>query len=421
MKKIIAIFILLSSTQKILAQNCDTKFKPVVFVHGMLASGDTYATQVQRFIAQGYCSSSLVAMDWNTVGLGRNNTAMQLDAIINKVLEKTGAKQVELVGHSAGGGVCYNYLKDSAKAQKVAHYVHVGSSKLTEPAMVPTMNVYSKDDLISGGVDVAGATNIALPGKDHYEVATSEETFKAMFQFFNQLEPKLTNAKQKTKEPIDVSGRAVTLGDNKPLANATIQVYRYDATKGKRIDVQPYQTMITDTAGFWKGLSFGNSNTATEFVLIPDTTTKMRTIHYYFEPFTNNNPMLYLRGLPNTGMAGMMLRVLPKDTIQSALAIFSANKAVIHGKDSLTVNNINLSSAELSPASKTAIAHFLMDDGDKQTSGNPLFVFKQFPFMNGVDVFLPAGNKNITIYFNGRTMSLPSRKSSDGVMVAVFN
>ncbi len=86
---------------------CDTTYIPVIMCHGFLASGDTYAGQVKRFVQNNYCGQSVYVYDWNSLG-GGSSPAL-LDAFIEGVLERTGAAQVNLVGHSAGGGLGYDY------------------------------------------------------------------------------------------------------------------------------------------------------------------------------------------------------------------------------------------------------------------------------------------------------------------------
>src|SRR5262245_35591583 len=104
---------------------CKDSLPPVVMMHGFLASGDTYAKHVMRFTSNGYCGDRLFAYDWNT--LAGTNDVNRLDAFIDDVLQQTGATQVDLMGHSAGGGLGYEYLNDAAHAAKVAHYVHLAS------------------------------------------------------------------------------------------------------------------------------------------------------------------------------------------------------------------------------------------------------------------------------------------------------
>ena len=83
-------------------QPCDNKAAPVVFVHGFLGSGDTWAPQVQRFVSNGVCHDRFFAFDWNSTGGGAAD--LLLEKFIDSVLVLTGAEKVHLAGHSAGGG-----------------------------------------------------------------------------------------------------------------------------------------------------------------------------------------------------------------------------------------------------------------------------------------------------------------------------
>ncbi len=421
MKKIQLFFCLIILNSIVDAQQCDPSKLPIVFVHGFLGSGDTYATQFQRFKANGYCSDQLFVFDWNSIG-ARENNSLKLDSFINKILNKTKALKVNLVGHSAGGGVGYSYLNDSLRALKVANYVHIGSGKNPKPAgrngEIPTMNIYSLDDKVAKTGDISGATNIQQKGNDHYQVATSEASFWNMYSFFNP-NALQKNEVKKVKKPI-VSGKACLMGENTPLANSSIDIYEIDLNKGVRKNDQPSFHFVADETGNW-GPFTAKSSIGYEFVLKP--LGGQRTVYYYHEPFTSNDQLVYLRALPKTGMTALLLNTLPSNDQQAVLAIFSSNGAVIAGRDSLTVNGFNLSSAVISPASKTAIAQFIFDDGDGKSSGNLFPTFKAVPFMNGIDYLLDTKKSEpIHIYFNGRNYMLPKRKSaSEGVMVLVLN
>jgi triacylglycerol esterase/lipase EstA (alpha/beta hydrolase family) len=120
--------------QTCFAQNkCDSSQLPIVFVHGFMGSGDNWATQIQCFSSNGFCEDRLFVFDWNSIAGGQNTVGL-LDSFINTVLIKTASDKINLVGHFAGGGICYAYLKDSLHAIKVAHYVHIGSMKMKAPA-----------------------------------------------------------------------------------------------------------------------------------------------------------------------------------------------------------------------------------------------------------------------------------------------
>jgi triacylglycerol lipase len=404
--------------------SCDSTVTPVVFMHGLLASGDTYANQVMRFSSNNYCENRLFAFDWNTLAQGADN-ASTLDVFIDEVLQKTGATKVNLVGHSAGGGLGYNYLSDAARAAKVAHYVHVGSGTQPGPAgpngEVPTLNIWSPDDEVVQSADIPNATNVSVAGKDHYEIATCAEAFDAMYNFFNDKAPTTTAILSSTE--VKISGRAVTLGENQVKPQTTVQIFEINATTGERLNSSPDVTVTVDAKGYWGPVSvkpnkpyelFVNSNEAGD-----------RVVHYYREGFVRNNPLVYLRLLPPpSSFAGNLLNSLPKDDDQSVVVVFTANQAVLNGRDVLEVNNNLLSTPDFCSAASSTIAMFLYDDGDAQTeltSANQLF--SGFPFLEAVDVFFPTATpQTINCEFNGRSLPARNWKSdTEGVTIVVFD
>src|SRR5262245_46092292 len=48
---------------------CNSSLMPIVFMHGFLASGDSYAKHTMLFTSNGYCGNRLFVYDWNTVQL----------------------------------------------------------------------------------------------------------------------------------------------------------------------------------------------------------------------------------------------------------------------------------------------------------------------------------------------------------------
>lgn len=412
------------------SRGCDASKLPIVFVHGFLGSGDNWALQLQRFSSNGYCNERMFLFDWNTINRSKATDSL-LDVFIDNVLAKTKAKQVELVGHSAGGGLCYNYLSDSLHALKVAHYVHIGSGKMQSAAgknaEVKTMNIYSRADMVvKTGGDIAGATNIALKDADHMQVATSEETFIYLYKFFNnnQSPSTIKISRPESNKYVSLSGKAVTLGENKPLSLDSFNVYIFNPQTGKREFINRNANnngAYTGWTKFSKDGTFGfniTTGSSFEFEVQPK---GGRKIYYFFEPLQQTNQAVYLRAFPSTGVIAGVLNQIPKDSNQTVLVIFSSNNAIIAGRDSLVIDSIPLSTPLLAPASKTMIAGFLFDDGDGKTSVQPLKNFGGFPFLGSADIFIPADkNGTMRIYYNGRTMVLPRRPSSDGVMIAVF-
>lgn len=403
---------------------CDTCNYPVVMVHGFLASGDTWTKFHQLFTSNGYKWRTLYAFDWNSLNqMGGGNTQL-LDQFIDKVLAETGATHVRLMGHSAGGGVCYTYLSDATRAAKVDGYVHIGASVQPGPAgpggTEATLNLWSPDDEIANNGDITGATNAMIPGKDHYQIATSQESFAAIWQFFHNSPP--TTLDITPQGPlVCIAGKVLYFGENTPLENAKVEIWEVNPATGERVGNSPDFTFMTNAEGKY-GPENIKANTTFEFVATPPNSSQ-RVIHYFREGITHLNSLVYLRTIPPPpSLAGILLAGLPMVDNQTVVNVFSASQGVINGRDVLTAAGSELSTAQYAPPSKTAITYFLYDDGDSQTELTPVGIFGGFPFLNGVDMFFPTiAPGSIPIVLNGRTLNVRNIKSSAGVVVGVFD
>jgi len=393
---------------------------PLVMAHGFLASGDTYGNFLQYFASNGLAEDRIFAFDWNTLGGGDATGA--LDDYIDDVLAQTGAAQVILMGHSAGGGLGYSYLAKPGQAAKVKKYIHIASSPNSGPAgptgnKVPTMNLFSTDDRIASGGNIPGATNVKLTGADHYQVATSQASFIEVYKFLNDGRPPAYTTIQPADEII-ISGKAATFGDNVPSAGAFIEVYAVDPTTGFRLTADPLTTFTADASGNW-GPYTAQPATYYEFVVSGE-----RTVHYYREPFVRSNKFVYLRTFPPPGsLTGTLLATLPEDDDQSVQAIYISSQACVAGRDQLSVNGFDLAINKYTNADKTAIALFLYDNGDGNSSGNTVGLLSSFPFLNAIDYFTStAASATVTYLFNGRVLHARNWKSeTEGVVVVQFD
>lgn len=399
---------------------CDDTRPPVVFVHGFLASGDTWATQIQRFASNGHCQDRYFAFDWNSLGAG--NADALLDKFIDSVLLVTGSTQVHLVGHSAGGGRGYAYLSDPVRAAKVISYAHIGSNSQPGPAgpagSVPTMNIYSTADKVVNGADIPGAENVMFTTFDHYEVATSAATFGAFYTFFYGTAPQTTDIL--ASETITIGGKCLTLGENTPSNGVTIEVFASDANGDP---IQPALTTFTvGSNGFWGPLEV-EKDRIYQF-RVTSSAPGFRKVIYYYEPFIRDNPNVYLRTFPPPlSLAGILLGAIPNNDNQGVISIFTATQAVIHGRDQLSLDGIDLATPTLASESASMIALFCYDNGaDGNGNGQPIGTFAAFPFLQGADVPIPTSpDKTWTIQFNGRSLPVRNwRSQSDGVVIAVF-
>lgn len=403
---------------------CDTLL-PVIFVHGFLASGDTWAEQIMRFEKNDYCGQKLFVFDWNTLG-GGNNPAL-LDQFVDEVRALTGMPKVHLVGHSAGGGLCYSYCEDPARAAKVASYVHIGSSSQASPAgpsdEIPTMCLSSPDDATTGPSTITGAINISLPGLDHLQVATSMETFQYLYEFFTSRKPDYPLVGPAPNgSSVRVSGRVVTLGENTPKPGALIRIFELIPASGFRKRPDPDFQVSADAAGRFGPVTL-RAGIPYEFEVTG--APGERPVRYFREGFRRDNPCVYLRTLPPpTSLAGLLLAGLPSSPEQSVLAVFTANQAVISGRDTLVVGNTLFSTPDFTPASNTVIALFLFDANTNQQSD-----FTVPPPFNLLNQFLSARDfyistqplRSVSVYFNRKVLKIPTYPSdTEGILVAVF-
>ena len=303
----------------------------------------------------------------------------------------------------------------------VSNYVHIGSIPIAGAAgphaEIPTMNIYSPDDKVVKGYAIDGTTNVMEPGFDHLQVASSGLTFESVYGFFNDNQKPVLNNTSENQGLSSISGRVVTLGENLPMDKDTVLLYEYDAQKGERKSDKPI-ILLTDKSGYWPS-TLVTKNSFLEFELHSK---KSRVIRYYVEPQQSNNHLIYLRTIPTSGLVAGLMKAVPKNDSTVALAVFSSNHAIIYGRDSLTLDTVNLSTASLTPAKKTIAASFVFDDGDGKTSKGNIKGFGIGMFLSATDYFIKSSKtEKSTLYFNGKRILVPRIASKDAVMVIMFN
>lgn len=403
---------------------CDDSRTPIVFIHGLLASGDTYANQFMRFSSNKYCENLMFAFDWNTLNQNADHET-KLDLFIDEILDKTGADFVHLVGHSSGGNLSYSYLSDTQRALKVEKYVHIGSGERPGPAganeEVPTMNIWSPDDKIVSSSNINGAENVVIPGKDHYEIATSFETFEAMFTFFNPDKTlETTGITPATKAA--VSGKVVTLGENNPVNGATVSIYALNSNTGERTTEEPLFVINSQSDGKWGPVDL-QPGIQHEFK-VNTNIAGQRNFHYFRQGFERNNSLVYLRALPESGsILDLVLNDLPEDDNQSLLIVFLANQGLVYGRDNLKIDGYELATEEFADPDENVIALFLYDgNNNAQTDLTSQGLFGNFPFLESIDMYFQTQQKQfIECEFNNEILRVPNLKSeSEGVVIVVF-
>jgi hypothetical protein len=110
-----------------------------------------------------------------------------------------------------------------------------------------------------------------------------------------------------------------------------------------------------------------------------------RPVAYYFTQVPAGSIPLYLRTLPASGMVNLLLGRIPK-TEQPAWVLFNPTQAFAPGDVPLQIGADTLNTPAITPVAKTVVALFLYDsNADGQSSLQPIGLFAQAPFMNGID------------------------------------
>lgn len=404
---------------------CEDAPRPIVFVHGLMGGGDNFANTVQRFASNGYCPEYFRAFDWNTLFLDMDSNAEELAGFIDGVLEETGRQQVDLVGHSMGGRLSQAYLAEKANADKVAHYVHAASfCDLDFADSVPMLVLSSDEDTVAGSCTVEGADNQDVDGADHLQLVTLPEVFETMYRFFNDGQSPSTT-RILPEDTAMLSGKVLTFGTNLPLSEAVVEVYPVDPATGERLDATPVARFQTGENGAW-GPFEADPVAFYEFLIFEE---GKRPFHYYRQPFARSNPVVYMRVLPESDL--LLSRILGDiryDDASSIVVVFSANQALYHGRDTATLNGMDLVTPEMAPPppdEASTIAIFVLDaDANGESDGGPVpGPLAEFPFLQLYDAFLDASTPGpVTLTMNGATLNVPTwQADSEGTVIAVFD
>jgi len=404
------------------APECDNTRRPLVFAHGFLEDGDAFSTQAMRFASNGYCLDRIFTFDWNTLWNFDAQPPL-LEKFIDEALALTGADQVDLMGHSMGGALSYYYLQDEKNVSKVAHYANLASFTMGEnPPDLPIINISSEGDTMAGVSEISGAENVEIDGLDHLQVATSEQTFAHLFRFFNDGEQAGTTQVQ-PEEAIELSGKAVVIALNSPVAKMEIQVFAFDPETGERQSPQPIATVTTDAQGAWGPID-AQPGVSYEFVCL-DPAGILPPVHYYREPFPRSNNKIYFRVLPDgESMLGRLLGFAPFNDNYALLAWLNVNQAVIAGRDTFFVNGIDLATDAIADPENTTLGVFFFDANfngvsDEAPAGG---IFSSIIFLRFFDLLIGTETYDPIVFeFNGRTIAVPNWKSrTEGVSIAVF-
>ena len=334
---------------------------PIVFVHG---NGDTAAlwtTTIWRFESNGWPRERLHAVDLpyplardddSKTQAGRTSTADHtawLAADIQKVLARTGAAKVALLGNSRGGFPIRNYIAQGGGVGTVSHAVLGGvpnhgvwadaaylpnsefngtgaflralnapqgadgveatpgvrwltirsdnNDKFAQPDGAWIGRKGTATNIGFDGPALKGAENVVIAGIDHRETSFSVKAFAETYRFLAGRPPATLAIVPEAQVVLDgtVSGSGLdnkqgAFANNLPLVGATVEVYAVDAATGERIGARRHGKTIGGD-GRW-GPFAADGAARHEFVIAAP---GYATTHIYRSPFPRSSSVVSLR------------------------------------------------------------------------------------------------------------------------------
>jgi hypothetical protein len=335
-----------------------TELPPVLFVHGNGEQAPLWMTTMWRMESNGVARERMFAINFADPSAladdarpepNKSSTEDQrreLGEAVKELKRRTGAARVALVGNSRGGYPIRNYIKNGG-AGNVSHAVLCG---------VPNHGVYAWDDnpgsefngrgpflrglnegesevtagvsfltLRSDNIDkyaqpdggilgkpgtptgvdfegpaLKGATNLVIGAVDHRETAYHPRAFREIYRFIAGREPDRLAIVPEGQVRLSglVTGTAGGVATNRPVAGASVEIYRVSPDTGERIG-GAIHTSQTSADGRW-GPAQADPIWYLEIVL---TSAGSTTTHFYRSPFPRSSDIVHLRAARPLGPA----------------------------------------------------------------------------------------------------------------------
>ena len=399
--------------------------RPILFVHGIEGSGAQFESQKMRFMSNGYPKAWFDEVDYNSSRAAgdKSEVDQQIDAAIAALKQRTGKSKVDVVAHSLGTSVMYDYLTNGDMATqrraKVGRYINVDGQD--QNPGVPTLAVWAGRG--TPGRSMAGATNVTIPNQTHVQTCTSVQSFVQYYKFLTGQPPASGIVRQ--SGAIEVAGKALNFPENAGASGTTVQVWHV-GPNGRRTSATPLASVpITDGStggGAWGPVTV-QAATRYEFTLVSP---GLPTLHIYHEPFLRSDYTVRL--LQSAAIEGYV------GNRPGSMAVLNIRYKELWGdqgaeSDKLLINGLNVCTATLCPISKQVNAFFAFDrNRDGQTDlSSPDPVLSGLPFITGADVYMrasspPDGTTSFRLISRGtgttRILNVPNWDSStDGVTI----
>ena len=331
---------------------------PILFVHGNGDHAALWLTTLWRMESNGVSRDRMFAINF-TDPLARADDAKaepnkssiedqrrELGEAVQELKRRTGAARVALVGNSRGGNSIRGLIKNGGSAD-VSHAVlcgvpnhgiyawdaglanefngsgpflrglNEGDSEVTPGTAFLTlrsdgMDKYAQEDgrfvgkpgtptgVTAEGPALKGATNLVLGAVDHRETAYSPRAFREIYKFISGREPDRIAIVPEAEVTLSglVTGTPGGIPTNRPVAGASVEIFRVSADSGERIG-SAIHTSQTGADGRW-GPAKVDPAWYLEMVL---TSAGSPTTHFYRSPFPRSSDIVHLRAARPLGPA----------------------------------------------------------------------------------------------------------------------
>ena len=280
-------------------------------------------------------------------------------------------------------------------------------------------------------------TQEIIVGQAHVEVATSAESFAMQYEFLMGEAPEIVDIVPQ-KEPVTISGRAVSFPANTGRADTKLEIWELDGT-GHRASDEPHATIELPEDG-----SFGpvmvDSRKHYELSLSAATGS---THHIYMQRFLRDSQLVRL--LSGDAMSPTRTNTNTSDDHSSIIAIrmrewYATDDGRLEGNES-DILEISVSGGDANEVEATNVMQrfVAMDDwrasprrrGDsKESSFLAPPYFSSQAFQSGIDFYMPAseaadGTITITNIPRGdtekpQTLRVPNWRSSAHAVTVQF-
>jgi hypothetical protein len=346
-----------------------TDIAPILFVHGNGDYAALWLTTLWRMETNGVTRERMSAINFTDPLARTDDKVMQADhssaedqrrelaAAVAELKQRTGASRVALVGSSRGGNSIRNLIKNGGAAD-ISHAVlcgtpnhgvydsddglgnefngrgpllrslNEGDSEVTPGVAFLTLrsdglDKYAQADgrfvgkpgtptgITSDGPALKGATNLVLGALDHRETAFHPRAFREIFKFIAGGEPERIAIVPESQVMLSgiVTATPGGVPTNRPVQNATVEVYRVAADSGERLGDVIHKS-LTGADGRW-GPAAVEPTWSLEIVLA---SVDQPTTHFYRSPFPRSSDVLHLRAARPLG---------PTDAGAGAIVIMS--------------------------------------------------------------------------------------------------